>query len=119
LVVNTTGIEEADAKTEVWAEATGETSVVAVETMLDSRNGRADMFDFEEIENRVSVDIGWLSTDMSSKGWSLVKDDIGRLAADLRRSAVNLVRLDARIGEELLISEGKSLSSFDIVVAIQ
>jgi hypothetical protein len=49
----------------------------------------------------------------------LVKDNIGRLAADLRRGAANLVRLDARIVEELLISEGKSLSSLDIVVAIQ
>jgi hypothetical protein len=49
----------------------------------------------------------------------MVKDDIGRLAANLRRSAANLVCLDARIGEELLISEGKSLSSLGIVVEIQ
>lgn len=56
---------------------------------------------------------------MSSEGCSFVKDDIDRLAADLRRSAANLVRLDARTGEELLISEGKSLSSLDIIVAIQ
>jgi hypothetical protein len=119
LVVDTAGIEEDVAKTEVWAEATGETSVVAVETMLDSKSGRADMFDVEEIESGVSVDIGWLSTDMSSEGCSLVKDDIDRLAADLRRSAANLVRLDARTGEELLISEGKSLSSLDIILAIQ
>jgi hypothetical protein len=52
------GIEETDAKTEVWAEATGETSVVAVETMLDSKSGRADMSDVEEIEDGISVGIG-------------------------------------------------------------
>jgi hypothetical protein len=46
---------------------------------------------------------------MSSEGWLLVNDGdvVGRLAADLRRSAANLVRLDARVGEEPLISEGK------------
>jgi hypothetical protein len=51
---------------------------------------------------------------MSSEGRLLVKDGVGRLAADLRRSAANLVRLDSRIGEAPLVSEGKLLSSLDI-----
>jgi hypothetical protein len=40
---------------------------------------------------------------MSSEGWLLVKDGdvVGRLTADLRRSVANLVRLDARIGEDV------------------
>jgi hypothetical protein len=115
------GIEETGAKTDVWAEATGEISVVAVETMLDSKSGRADMSDEEEIEDVISVDIGWLSSDMSSEGWLLIKDGdgVGRLAADLRRSAANLERLDARVGEVPLMSEDKLLSSLDIVNAVQ
>jgi hypothetical protein len=49
--------------------------------MLDSKNGRADMSD---VEDGISVDIRWLSSDMSSEGWLLVKDGdvVGRLAAD-------------------------------------
>jgi hypothetical protein len=89
--------------------------------MLDSKNGRADMSDVEEIEDGISVDIRWLSSDMSSEGWLLVKDGdvVGRLAADLRRSAASLVRLDARVGEAPLVSEGKFLSSLDIIDAVQ
>ena len=115
------GIEEAGAKTEVWAEATGETSVVAVETMLDSKSGRADMSDVEEIEDGISVDIGWLSSDIVSAGWLLVKDGdgVGRLADYLRRSAANLERLDARVGDAPLVSKGKLLSSLDIRSAIK
>jgi hypothetical protein len=58
---------------------------------------------------------------MSSEGWLLVKDGdvVGRLAADLRRCAANLVRLDARVGEELLVTEGELLSSLDIGSAIK
>ena len=63
------------------------------------------MFDVDEIEDGLSVDIGWLPSDMLSEGWMLVKDGdvvgVGRLAADLRRSAANFVRLDARVGEGL------------------
>jgi hypothetical protein len=45
-------------------------------------------------------------------------DVVGRLAADLRRSTAYLVRLDARVGEAPLVSEGKLLSSLDIVDAV-
>jgi hypothetical protein len=53
---------------------------------------------------------------MVSAGWLLVKDGdgVGRLADDLRRSAANLERFDARVGDAPLVSEGKLLSSFDI-----
>ena len=53
---------------------------------------------------------------MASAGWLLVKDGdaVGRLADDLRRSAANLERLDARDGDAPLVSEGKLLSSFII-----
>ena len=48
----------------------------------------------------------------------LVKDgdivDVGWLAADLRRSAANFVRLDARVGEDPLMSVGMLMSSLDI-----
>lgn len=48
----------------------------------------------------------------------LVKDGdiegVGRLAADLRRSAANFVRLDARVGEDPLMSVGMLMSSLDI-----
>jgi hypothetical protein len=53
---------------------------------------------------------------MASAGWLLVKDEDGVgcwLADDLRRSAANLGRLDARVGEAPLVSEGKLLSSSD------
>jgi hypothetical protein len=82
--------------------------------MLDSKSGRADMSDVEEIEDGLSVD--GLSSDMASAGWLLVKDGdaVGRLADDLRRSAANLERLDARDGDAPLVSEDKLLSSFDI-----
>jgi hypothetical protein len=48
----------------------------------------------------------------------LVKDgdivDVGRLAADLRRSAANFMRLDTRVGEIPLMSVGMLMSSLDI-----
>jgi hypothetical protein len=48
----------------------------------------------------------------------LVKDGdvvgVGRLVADLRRSAANFVRLDARVGGDPLMSEGMLMSSLDI-----
>jgi hypothetical protein len=48
----------------------------------------------------------------------LVKDGdivgVGRIAADLRRSAANFVRLDTRVGEGPLMSVGKLVSSLDI-----
>ena len=48
----------------------------------------------------------------------LVKDGdiegVGRLAADLRRSAANFMRLDARVGEDPLMSVGMLMSSLDI-----
>ena len=59
---------------------------------------------------------------MASAGWLLVKDSdaaVGRLADDLRRSAANLERLDARDGDAPLVSEGKLLSSLDIRSAIE
>jgi hypothetical protein len=58
---------------------------------------------------------------MVSAGWLLVKDGdgVGRLADDLRRSAANLERLDARDGDAPLVSEGKLLSSLDIRSAIE
>jgi hypothetical protein len=57
---------------------------------------------------------------MLSAGWLLVKDGdaVGRLADDLRRSAANLERLDARDGDALLVSEDKLPSSLDIGSAI-
>jgi hypothetical protein len=55
---------------------------------------------------------------MVSEGWLLVKDGdvvgIGRIAADLRRSAANFVRLDARVGEGPLMSAEMLMSSLDI-----
>ena len=81
------------------------------------------MSDVDEIEDELSVDIGWLSSDMASAGWLLVVKDgnaaVGRLADDLRRSAANLERLDARDGDASLVSEGKLLSSLDIRSAIE
>ena len=48
----------------------------------------------------------------------LVKDGdiegVGRFVADLRRSAANFVRLDARVGEDPLMSVGMLMSSLDI-----
>ena len=48
----------------------------------------------------------------------LVKDGdiegVGRLTADLRRSAANFVRLDARVGEDPLMSVEMLMSSLDI-----
>ena len=48
----------------------------------------------------------------------LVKDGdiegVGRFTADLRRSAANFVRLDARDGDDPLVSVGILLSSLDI-----
>jgi hypothetical protein len=48
----------------------------------------------------------------------LVKDGdivgVGRIAADLRRSAANFVRLDTRVGEDPLMSVGMLVSSVDI-----
>jgi hypothetical protein len=80
------------------------------------------MSDVDEIEDELSVDIGWLSSDMASAGWLLVVKDgnaaVGRLADDLRRSAANLERLDARDGDAPLVSEDKLPSSLDIGSAI-
>jgi hypothetical protein len=58
---------------------------------------------------------------MVSAGWLLVKDGdaVGRLADDLRRSAANLERLDARESDAPLVPEGKLLSSLDIRSAIE
>jgi hypothetical protein len=58
---------------------------------------------------------------MASAGWLLVKDEdgVGRLADDLRRSTANLERLDARVGEAPLVSEGELFSSLDIGSAIK
>jgi hypothetical protein len=58
---------------------------------------------------------------MVSASWLLVKDGdgVGRLADDLHRSAANLERLDARVGDAPLVSEGKLLSSLDIRSAIE
>ena len=48
----------------------------------------------------------------------LVKDGdiegVGRLAADLRRSAANFMRLDERVGEGPLMSVEMLMSSLDI-----
>ena len=48
----------------------------------------------------------------------LVKDgdieDVGRLTADLRRSAANFMRLDERLGEGPLMSVEMLMSSLDI-----
>ena len=48
----------------------------------------------------------------------LVKDGdiegVGGLTADLRRSAANFVRLDARVGEDPLMSVEMLMSSLDI-----
>jgi hypothetical protein len=61
-----------------------------------------------------------LSSDIVSAGWLLVKDVLACwLADDLRHSAANLERLDARVGDEPLVSEGKLLSSLDIRSAIK
>ena len=88
------------AKTDVEAEASDWSSVVAVKTMLDSKSGRADMLDGEEIEGCSLVDIGVLSSSVKD---AISTEDVEiRLADDLRRKAANFVRFETRGLGELL-----------------
>jgi hypothetical protein len=107
------GIEVGEAKTDVGAEASKDASVVATKTLLDSKRGRADMFEGEELESDIPVGVGKLS--------ERVKDGVSncvetRLADDLRRRAANLVRLDTLAVGDVLRSTGEGISSEELIL---
>jgi hypothetical protein len=113
LVVTTKGLEVTGAKTDVGAEASEDASVVATTTVLDSKRGRADMFDGEELESDIPVDVGKLSERVKD-GLSSVGVET-RLADDLRRRAANLVRLDNFKEGEVLRSAERRISSLELI----